>query len=72
MAQHNTLNEALIAGNVDLSVWPIGLNIGYNQTGRACSNGVFVSVCRFDNGMYETAISYASQCDDFQHVTEGV
>ena len=70
--QHTTLNHALIAGNVSLDVWPIGLNIGYNQTARIVSNGLFVSVCRFENGNYETAISYASQCEDFQQIIEGV
>ncbi len=70
--QHTTLNHALIAGNVDIAVWPIGLNIGYNQTARIVSNGLFVSVCRFENGNYETAISYESQCEDFQQIIEGV
>lgn len=70
--QHPTLNHALIAGNVDIAAWPVGLNIGYNQTARIVSNGLFVSVCRFENGNYETAISYASQCEDFAHVIDGV
>ena len=70
--QHSTLNQALIAGNVSLDVWPLGLNIGYNQTARIVSNGLFVSVCRFENGNYETALSYASQCEDFAHVIDGV
>lgn len=69
---HNTLNESLIAGGVDLEVWPMGLNLNYNQTARLVSNGVFVSVCRDERGMYETAISYASKCEDFQQVTNGI
>ena len=70
--QHSTLNQALLAGNVSLGVWPLGLNIGYNQTARIVSNGLFVSVCRFDNGNYETAIGYKSECEDFQQILEGV
>lgn len=59
-------------GGVDLAVWPLGLNLNYNQTARLVSNGLFVSVCRDNLGMYETAISYASQCEDFQTVTNGI
>lgn len=70
--QHSTLNQALIAGNVSLDVWPFGLNIGYNQTARIVYNGLFVSVCRFENGNYETAISYKSECEDFAHVIDGI
>ena len=60
------------AGNVSLDVWPFGLNIGYNQTARLVSNGLFVSVCRFENGNYETAISYKSECENFAHVINGI
>lgn len=70
--QHTTLDQALIAGNVSLDVWPMGLNIEYNQTARLVSNGLFISVCRFENGNYETAISYKSECENFAHVIDGV
>lgn len=69
---HNTLNEALQAGGVDLECWPLGLNLNYNQTGRLVHNGLFVSVCRDNRGMYETAISYASLCENFHSVIEGI
>lgn len=65
---HATLNAALIAGNVDLTLWPANFSIGYGETARVVSNGLFISVCRFENGEYETAISYSSQCDDFQKI----
>ena len=65
---HDTLNQALIAGNVDLALWPIGCNIGYSETARVVSSGVFITVSRDSNGMYETAISYASQCDDMARI----
>lgn len=69
---HDTLNQAMIAGNVSLDVWPLGLNLNYNQTARLVCNGLFVSVCRDERGMYETAISYTSQCEDFYNVIEGI
>lgn len=69
---HDSLNQALEAGNIDLAVWPLGLNLNYNQTARIVSNGLFVSVCRDNKGLYETAISYTSQCEDFQSVIEGI
>jgi len=69
---HNTLNQALIAGNVSLDAWPIGSNLSYNETARLVCNGLFVSVCRDERGMYETAISYTSQCDDFFSVIKGI
>lgn len=63
---HDTLNQALIAGGVDLDLWPVGFNLGYGEIGRVASNGTFISVTRFEDGRYETAITYATQCDDFQ------
>lgn len=69
---HNTLNEALITGDVALECWPLGLNLNYNQTARLVHNGLFVSVCRDNRGMYETAISYSSLCEDFFSVVEGI
>lgn len=65
---HETLNQALLAGGVDLDIIPLGVALGYGESLRLVSNGLFVGVCRFDNGTYETAISYASQCDDMVRV----
>lgn len=69
---HNTLNQAIEAAGLCVSVWPLGFNLDYNQTARIVSNGLFVSVCRFENGNYETAISYESGCENFAHVIDGV
>ena len=66
---HNTLNEALEAGEVDLALWPLGLNLNYGETGRAVTSGTFMSVCRNNQGMYETALTYKSKCDDFQQIS---
>lgn len=67
---HETLNQALIAGNIDPALWPVGCNIGYNETGRVASNGTFISVTRFNDGRYETAISYSTQMEDFNRVVK--
>ena len=61
---HNTLNDALIAGNVNLEAWPIGCNIGYDQHARVWHNGLFITVTRFESGLYETAISYKTLGDN--------
>jgi hypothetical protein len=65
---HNTLNQALEAGGVDLAAWPLGFNLSYGETGRVVTSGTFVTVHRTDYGMYETAISYPSKCEDFQQI----
>ena len=67
---HETLNQALIAGKVDVALWPMGCNIGYGQTARVVSDGVFISVSRDNIGLYETAISYASQCEDMVRIMD--
>jgi hypothetical protein len=68
---HNTLNEALeAAGESLVSLWPIGFNIGYGETGRCVVNGTFISVYRDTRGLYEEAISYASKCNDFQLIVK--
>lgn len=68
---HNTLNESLVAGGVPLESWPLGLNIGYEQTARVVTSGLFITVYRDGRGMYEEAISYKTKCDDFQQVIQG-
>lgn len=66
---HQTLNAALEATNEALvSLWPVGFNIGYGETGRCVVDNTFISVYRDERGLYETAVSYASKCDNFQHV----
>lgn len=67
---HDTLNQALIAAGIDPALWPVGCNIGYDETGRVASGGLFISVTRFDCGRYETAISYSTQVDDFCSVVK--
>ena len=68
---HGTLNQAIEAAGVDCSLWPIGFNLNYGEIGRVASNGVFISVTRFEDGLYETAITYSTKCEDFQRVTKG-
>ena len=63
---HETLNQAIEAAGVDCGLWPISFNLNYGEIGRVASNGTFISVTRFEDGRYETAITYSTQCDDFQ------
>jgi|LSQX01.1.fsa_nt_gb hypothetical protein len=64
---HPTLNQALEAADA-VHLWPLGLNLRYGETGQAVTDGQFVSVYRDERGLYETAIVYASACDNFQRV----
>lgn len=60
----NTLNDALESeGLVDL--WPLGLNVGYNQEVHFVNDGTFVSIYRDERGMYERPIHYASMQQDW-------
>lgn len=60
----NTLNEALEAeGLTDL--WPLGLNIGYNQEVNFVKSGTYVSVYRDEHGRYERPIHYDSMQQDW-------
>ena len=73
MARYQTLNDALVAGHPDcLALWPLGSNIGYNETVRhVVPTGVIlyrgkrpydqmrlISVYRDERGLYEEAITY--------------
>jgi len=62
MNWHNTLNEAIGTHTVN---WPLGVNINYNQTVQIVENGLFMSVSRDNRGLYETAITYKSLCQNF-------
>ena len=54
------LNEALEAeGLIDL--WPLGLNIGYDQTISFSAGGQWISVYRDRDGRYERPIHYATK-----------
>lgn len=64
---HPTLNQALEAADA-VHLWPLGLNLRYGETGQVVTDGQFVSVYRDERGMYETAITYPSACEDFQRV----
>ena len=66
MSFYPTLNQALEATDPDLvALFPLGWNLNYGQTIRCAKNGVFFSVYRDERGMYEEAIMYYSDCEDF-------
>lgn len=71
MTQRNwfpTLNGALEAeGLVDS--WPLGANIGYNQTVMLARSGRWISVYRDEAGRYERPIHYATKLPDTGPVT---
>ena len=67
----STLNQALAAGHPDcVALWPLGSNIGYNETvrhlietGDVYGRGKLpvcrlISVYRDERGFYEEAITY--------------
>lgn len=58
----NTLNEALDSESL-IEYWPLGLNIGYNETATTVSNGKYISVYRCDRGLYERPIHYKTLMD---------
>jgi len=47
-----TLNAALEAEGLTRH-WPLGLNIGYDQTADCVHEGTYISVYRSDDGRYE-------------------
>lgn len=68
---HPTLNAALAAAHPDcVALWPLGSNIGYNESVRhVVETGVLlgkrqtpecrlISVYRDERGLYETAVTY--------------
>lgn len=59
----NTLNDALEAESL-VAKWPLGVNIGYDQTARVIQDGLCIVVCRDERGMYERPIHYSSSADN--------
>jgi len=59
----DTLNAALESeGFVEL--WPLGKNIGYDETGDIIAHGRYISVYRGSDGQYERPIHYATRAED--------
>jgi len=58
-----TLNEALESEGL-VSFWPLGLNIGYDETKSTISGGRYITVTRFENGQYERPVHYATKLGD--------
>lgn len=71
MTQRNwfpTLNDALEAEGLADS-WPLGVNIGYDQTVMLARSGRWISVYRDGSGRYERPVHYATQMPDTGPVT---
>ncbi len=58
-----TLNEALAAENL-VGHWPVGVNIGYNESVSLSSQGLWIVVNRDEHGMYERPIRYDTGVED--------
>ena len=55
-----TLNEALESEGL-VSVWPLGLNIDYNQTESFITDDCeYISVYRSSTGSYERPVHYST------------
>lgn len=58
-----TLNAALESENL-VAFWPVGLNIGYDETVGFASRKKWISVSRDCSGRYERPIHYSTKMED--------
>ena len=58
-----TLNAALEAEGL-LDLWPVGLNITYDETVSFAARGRWISVYRDTAGRYERPVHYATKMAD--------
>ena len=58
-----TLNDALEAEGL-LDLWPVGLNITYDETVSFAARGRWISVYRDTAGRYERPVHYATKMAD--------
>jgi hypothetical protein len=65
-----TLNAALESENL-IETFPVGQNLGYNETIRYASAGRFVTIYRNERGQYERPVHYATKCEDFAQIIRG-
>lgn len=58
-----TLNDALEAEGL-IELWPVGINITYDQTVSFAAGGRWISVYRDTAGRYERPVHYATKLPD--------
>lgn len=58
-----TLNAALDSEGL-AGLWPLGLNVAYDQTIQFSAGGRWISVTRFEDGQYERPLHYATKVPD--------
>ena len=58
-----TLNEALDAEGLT-HLWPLGVNLGYEESVGLSAGGRWISVYRDGAGRYERPVHYATQVPD--------
>lgn len=56
----NTLNESLSSEDL-VRLWPLGVNINYNENVSVSSDGIFISIYRDERGFYERPIYYPTK-----------
>lgn len=64
----NTLNESLESEGL-IEFLPNGAVLQYSQILRTAYNGLFLTITRDNNGMYERPIFYKTQCENFLTVS---
>lgn len=58
-----TLNDALDAEGL-IDRWPLGKNIGYDETADVVSGGRYITIYRDGQGRYERPVHYATKRED--------
>jgi hypothetical protein len=64
----NTLNDSLESEGL-VEAFPVGINLNYGQVFRGCVNGLFFTITRDNNGLYERPIKYNSKMEDFYTIS---
>jgi hypothetical protein len=59
----HTLNDALDSEGLT-EMWPLGVNVGYDQTVGLASGGRWISVTRDSTGRYERPVHYVTKMPD--------
>ena len=58
-----TLNDALDSEGL-VHLWPVGVNLGYDESVGLASGGRWISVFRDSGGRYERPVHYATKMAD--------
>jgi hypothetical protein len=59
----DTLNEALDSEAL-LDMWPLGVNINYDETKGLAAGGRYITITRDNQGRYERPVHYLTKMED--------